>query len=93
LVIEIHWGHPLTLILSSDGDVQTFSTIEQARYALRKRWPVADDARSTALKQVEAAMDCLLPVGEARRAFAAAARSAGFRPENKGGPAAGRAAG
>lgn len=81
-LIEIHWGQPLSLILSSDGDVQKFSTIEQVKYWLLKQWPVADEARSNALKQVEAAMDCIVPVGVARRAFAAAARSAGFISEN-----------
>lgn len=80
-LIEIHWGQPLTFVLSSDGDVQKFSTIEQVKYWLLKQWPVADEERLNALKQVEAAMDCVVPVGVARRAFAAAARSAGFIPE------------
>jgi len=81
-LIEIHWGQPLTFVLSSDGDVQKFSTIEQVKYWLVKQWPVADDARANALRQVEAAMDCIVPVGVARRAFVAAARSAGFIPDN-----------
>lgn len=68
--------------MSPDGDVQKFSTIEQAKYWLQKKWPIADEARSSALKQIEAAMDCIVPVGVARRAFATAARSAGFIPEN-----------
>ena len=79
-------------MLSPDGDVQKFSTIEQVKYWLLKKWPVADGARSSALKQVEAAMDCIVPVGVARRAFAVAARSAGFIPENLVGYVAGRAA-
>ncbi|WP_295080118.1 DUF982 domain-containing protein [Tabrizicola sp.] len=62
--------------------MQKFSTIEQVKYWLLKQSPVADEARSKALKQVEAAMNCIVPVGVARRAFAAAARSAGFIPEN-----------
>ncbi|MFT3690876.1 DUF982 domain-containing protein [Paenirhodobacter sp.] len=77
-LIEIHWGEPLSFIMSPKGDVQTFSTIEQARYWLRKRWPVSDDARQRALVHVEAAMDCLTPIATARRAFIAAAQSAGF---------------
>lgn len=78
--------------MSPDGDIQKFSTIEQVRYWLLKRWPIADDARSVALHQVEAAMDCLVPVGVARRAFAVAAKSAGFIPEELVGYTARRAA-
>lgn len=78
--------------MSPEGDVQTFSTIEQARYWLLRKWPIADDARLIALQQVDAAMNCLLPVGVARRAFAAAAKSAGFIPEELVGYAARRAA-
>jgi hypothetical protein len=78
--------------MSPEGDVQTFSTIEQARYWLLRRWPIADDARLIALQQVDAAMNCLVPVGVARRAFAAAAKSAGFIPEELVGYAARRAA-
>lgn len=78
--------------MSPDGDVQKFSTIEQVKYWLLKRWPIADEARSTALQQVEAAMDCIVPVGVARRAFVAAARSAGFVPENLVGYSSRRAA-
>jgi len=81
-VIEINWGEPLTFDVSPAGDVQRFSTIEQVRYWLRRRWPVADDARDTALSKIEAAMDCLGSVGSARRAFIAAAHSAGFVAEN-----------
>ncbi|ULB12595.1 DUF982 domain-containing protein (plasmid) [Cereibacter azotoformans] len=92
-LIEINWGPPLSLVISPDGDVQKFSTIEQVKYWLLKRWPIADDARSTALKQVDAAMNCIVPVGVARRAFAAAARSAGFIPEDLVGYTARRAAG
>ncbi|AZB57552.1 DUF982 domain-containing protein [Cereibacter sphaeroides] len=91
-LIEINWGQPLALVISPDGDVQEFSTIEQVKYWLLKRWPIADDARSTALKQVDAAMNCIVPVGVARRAFAAAARSAGFIPEDLVGYTARRAA-
>ncbi|MCL4069449.1 DUF982 domain-containing protein [Pseudomonas sp. GX19020] len=91
-MIEINWGQPLSFVMSSDGDVQKFSTIEQVKYWLLKRWPIADEARSTALQQVEAAMDCIVPVGVARRAFVAAARSAGFVPENLVGYSSRRAA-
>ncbi|NPD14932.1 DUF982 domain-containing protein [Xinfangfangia sp. D13-10-4-6] len=90
--MEINWGQPLSFVMSPDGDVQKFSTIEQVKYWLLKRWPIADEARSTALQQVEAAMDCIVPVGVARRAFVAAARSAGFVPENLVGYSSRRAA-
>lgn len=80
-VIEINWGKPLSFVVSPAGDIQEFSTAEQARYWLRKKWPVADPARDRALRLVEAAMDCTAPVGTARRAFISAARSAGFVPE------------
>lgn len=77
-MIEVNWGKPLSLIVSPQGDIQTFSTIEQARYWLRRKWPVADTAHARAVTQLEAAMHCLVSVGSARRAFLAAARSAGF---------------
>jgi hypothetical protein len=77
-LIEIQWGAPLSLVVSSEGDVQTFTTIEQAAYWLRKKWPVRDDARTCAMDRIDAAMNCLCSVGSARRAFVEAARSAGF---------------
>lgn len=77
-MIEINWGSPLTLVISPEGESQTFTTIEQAAWWLRRKWPVRDEARSRALTHIEAAMDCLVPVGSARRAFLQAARSAGF---------------
>ncbi|MDN3714277.1 DUF982 domain-containing protein [Paracoccus cavernae] len=52
--------------------------MEKVKYWLQKRWPIADEARSSALKQVEAAMDCVAPVEMARRAFVTAAITAGF---------------
>lgn len=91
-LIEINWGKPLFLVLSSSGDVQKFTTIEQAKYWLMNKWPIADEARSSALAQVEAAMDCIGTVGAARRAFIAAAKSAGFVSENLVGYSAKRAA-
>ena len=77
-LIEIHWGKPLSFVVSSAGEIQNFSTAEQVRYWLRKKWPVTDPARDRALHQVEAAMDCMASVATARRAFIVAARSAGF---------------
>ncbi|MBK4217022.1 DUF982 domain-containing protein [Paracoccus caeni] len=79
-MIEINWGKPLHYVVAETGDVQKFSTIEQARYWLRKKWPVMDAARDDALIKIDATMECLAPVGAARQAFSAAARSAGFRP-------------
>lgn len=77
-MIEIQWGEPLSFVISPEGEVQNFSTLEQARYWLRRKWPVADAARQSALTRIEAAMDCVGSVGTARRAFISAARSAGF---------------
>lgn len=79
-LIEINWGKPLRFVLSPQGDIQEITTAEQARYWLRKKWPVADPARDRALHHVEAAMNCLASVGTARRAFISAARTAGFVP-------------
>lgn len=76
--MELHWGEPLSFVVTTDGEVQKFSTIEQAAYWLRKRWPVADAARLKALDQLDAAMHCMTTIGSARRAFISAARSAGF---------------
>ncbi|MFC0342173.1 MULTISPECIES: DUF982 domain-containing protein [Paracoccus] len=80
-MIEINWGKPLSFVVSPAGDIQEFSTAEQARHWLRKKWPVADPARDRALYLVEAAMDCMASVGTARRAFISAARTAGFVPD------------
>jgi hypothetical protein len=76
-VIEIHMGEPISLI-SPDGEEQRFSTFETARYWLRRKWPVSDDASRHALAQVEAALDCLIPAVVARKAFLQAAMAAGF---------------
>jgi len=82
-LIEIYWGEPMSLVISPEGDVQKFSTIEQAQYWLRKKWPVADVARQHALGRLDAAMECLGSVSEARHAFLNAARSAGFVPQHR----------
>jgi hypothetical protein len=79
-MMEIQWGQPVVLITPHDGEAERFGTIEKARYWLRRKWPVSDKARNTALRQVEAAMDCMQPVEEARNAFLVAALSAGFVP-------------
>lgn len=79
-LIEIYWGTPLSLVTSPEGDVQKFGTIEKARHWLHRKWPVSDDARQRALETIDAAMDCMTPVGEARKAFMMAAKSAGFVP-------------
>ncbi|SFJ81459.1 Protein of unknown function [Celeribacter neptunius] len=80
ILIEIYWGTPLSLVTSPEGDVQKFGTIEKARHWLHRKWPVSDDARQRALETIEAAMDCMTPVGEARKAFMMAAKTAGFVP-------------
>jgi len=81
--MEIYWGEPMSLVISPEGDIQTFSTIEQAQYWLRKKWPVSDEAQYHALGRIEAAMDCLGSVEEARSAFLGAARTAGFVPQGR----------
>lgn len=77
-MIEINWGRPLKFVVSTFGDTQEFSTIEQAQYWLRKRWPVADRERDQAIEKIDAAMHCMTTVGTAREAFCVAAKTAGF---------------
>ncbi|WP_240497719.1 DUF982 domain-containing protein [Thioclava sp. F34-6] len=79
-LIEIYWGKPISLVVSPKGDVKSFSTIEQVHYWLRKKWPVSDLAQSRAIDRVEAAMECLGTVADARSAFLGAATTAGFLP-------------
>ena len=83
-MIETHWGDPITLVLSAEGGTQKFSTVEQASYWLRKKWPVANQDRNFALAQIDAAMHCLVPVGSARKAFISAAKTAGFKLDHAG---------
>lgn len=80
-MIEINWGTPLTFVVSPEGHTQRFTTIEQAFYWLRKKWPVADGARDRALERLDAAMHCLTTVDAAREAFISAAFTAGFEPQ------------
>lgn len=77
-MIEINWGKPITLVVSPTGDTKKFTTIEQASYWLRKKWPVADQNRDIALSRIDAAMHCMATVGGARKAFVRAANTAGF---------------
>ncbi|WP_233192914.1 DUF982 domain-containing protein [Acidimangrovimonas sediminis] len=88
-MIEIHWGAPMAL--STQDEATRISTIEQAQYWLKQKWPVADRARDVALSKVAAAMDCLVPVSVARQAFLSAATTAGFRASVPGAPAGARA--
>lgn len=55
-------------------------TIEKARFFLLERWPNNDRARSKALHAIEAAMECMSSVDDARAAFWSAAHTAGCRP-------------
>lgn len=80
-MMEIQWGAPVALLLPKDGEIERFSTMEKARYWLRRKWPVSDAAHQTALAKVEMAMDCMSPVEDARHAFLTAALTAGFVPE------------
>ncbi|WP_353338617.1 DUF982 domain-containing protein [Pelagimonas sp. KU-00592-HH] len=73
----------MTLVVSSKGETQKFSTIEQVIYWLRKKWPVADRKRDIAIDYADAAMNCLVTVGAARKAFLAAAKTAGFHPSEE----------
>lgn len=90
-MMEVNWGQPLTLVVSNQGNTQRFSTIEQAQYWLRQKWPVADFERDKAIALVDAAMHCLAPVRAARDAFVSAARTAGFKTDAGEGSARGHA--
>lgn len=79
--MEIDWGPPMTFVVSPEGGTQEFSTLEQALYWLRKKWPVADHDRDVALDRLDAALHCLTTVAVARKAFMSAARTAGFDTE------------
>lgn len=69
------------MALCARGETTKITTIEQAHYWLKRKWPVADRAHEDALCQVEAAMDCLVPMTSARQAFLSAAGTAGFGAE------------
>lgn len=79
-MIEINWGVPLTMHCADGKEIKRISTIEQAQYWLQAKWPVASGERDRALRQIDAAMNCLIPVGAARAAFLSAAATAGFAP-------------
>ncbi|WP_354002453.1 DUF982 domain-containing protein [Pseudogemmobacter faecipullorum] len=79
-MIETDWGKPLHIAVTPAGDIRKISTIEQARYWLRKDWPVQDKARQRALERIDSAMHCLSDAASARLAFMAAATTAGFSP-------------
>lgn len=83
-MIELNWGNPLTYVVSQDGGTKKFTTIEQAQYWLRKKWPVEDRDREIAIAQLDAAMHCMTPMGIARKAFMQAACSAGFKRQRTG---------
>jgi hypothetical protein len=72
----------MILVVSPHGDTQKIGTIEQALYWLRKKWPVVDHNRYLAIDYVDAAMHCLVTVEVARKAFLAAAQTAGFIPDD-----------
>jgi len=83
-MMEIQWGAPVALREPQGGAIERFCTIEKARYWLRRRWPIADNAQQTALAKIDSAMDCIGPVEDARQAFCRAAISAGFTPARAG---------
>mgnify|MGYP000631003265 CR=1 FL=1 len=72
----------MTLVVSPQGDTQNITTIEQALYWLRKKWPVTDRNRDLALDYIDAAMHCLVTVGSARKSFLSAAETAGLLPDH-----------
>ena len=82
-MIEIIWGKPLQLVTQT-GETKTLSTIEQAKYLLKNKWPdgVESASRDIALAKIQDAMECLGSVGCARRAFISAAKRAGYRAES-----------
>ncbi|MDE4142679.1 MULTISPECIES: DUF982 domain-containing protein [Rhodobacterales] len=71
----------MTIFVPSEGRTRKISTIEQAHFWLQKAWPVSDRNRDVALEQIDAAMDCLAPVGAARAAFLLAVDTAGFQAD------------
>lgn len=79
-MIETDWGQPLHLAISPAGDIKKFTTIEQAQHWLRDKWPVRDERRQKALSAIDAAIHCIGTIATARKAFVAAAQSAGFSP-------------
>lgn len=81
ILIEISWGTPMTIFLPFEGRTRKISTIEQAQFWLQRAWPVSDHNRDVALEKIDAAMDCLAPVGAARAAFLSAVGSAGFHAD------------
>ncbi|WP_236638066.1 DUF982 domain-containing protein [Mangrovicoccus ximenensis] len=83
--MEIYWGEPMSLTEPAGGSRIRISTIEQAQYWLRRKWPVSDVARQRAIGQLDAAMECMCPVGNARSAFLSAARTAGLAPRVESG--------
>jgi hypothetical protein len=84
-MIEIYWGPAMVLIETETGNQESFGTIEKAHHWLRRKWPVADRASEVALEQVEAAMECMASVQDARSAFEGAAFTAGFQVGAQGG--------
>ncbi|MBU2956170.1 DUF982 domain-containing protein [Paracoccus sp. 1_MG-2023] len=80
-MIEIQWGSPLHFTTDAHGGTRRITTIEQAQHWLRKSWPIDDDRRVQAMNQIDAAMECIVPVSSARSAFLSAANSAGLRLE------------
>lgn len=80
-MFEINWGQPLVITATTESGIQKISTIEQARYMLRRKWPVDDTARSQAIHAINSAMECMGSVDHARAAFLAAAQSAGLNSD------------
>ncbi|MEW2912770.1 DUF982 domain-containing protein [Leisingera sp. JC11] len=71
----------MTIFLPSEGRTRKISTIEQAHFWLQRAWPVSDHNRDVALEKIDAAMECLAPVGAARAAFLSAVGTAGFQAD------------
>ena len=68
-MIEVNWGETITLYAPKYKKIEHFRTIEKAQYWLRCKWPEMTAQRSEALLKTQLAMDCLIPVGEAKNAL------------------------
>ena len=77
-MIEVNWGETITLYAPKYKKIEHFRTIEKAQYWLRCKWPEMTAQRSEALLKTQLAMDCLIPVGDAKNAFISAAHAAGY---------------
>lgn len=80
MMIETHWGNPVTLIEGPDGSIRKITTVEQALFRLGRRWPQTRGPKHhRAMTFARAATECLADPAAARQAFIDAAHEAGLR--------------